>query len=196
MRVSGMILVAGVLQMASLAVWGAGAVPMKRYIDVANGVSFLYPAVWKSVKPDEYLQSFIQGTSGQPMVEVVFSPQGNLYEKTVLSGLAFLYFVVPETSEAACLKRGDLDGAATGAAQKVVIGGVAYTHVSVGDAATSHRLSSDVYATWRRGTCYLFEEDMRTMAPGVEEGKRDLTATEVRALQRHLDAVMQSVRLR
>ena len=56
-----------------------------------------------------------------------------------------------------------------------------------------HEISSEVYSTWRAGTCHLFEEDFMTLCPGVVEGTRGLTPRETRALQRHLDQIMQSV---
>jgi hypothetical protein len=68
-----------------------------------------------------------------------------------------------------------------------------YSHSSGGEGGMCHEISSDVYATWRAGTCYLFEEDFMTICPGVVEGTRGLTAQETRALQRHLDQIMQSV---
>jgi hypothetical protein len=57
-----------------------------------------------------------------------------------------------------------------------------------------HEAKQEVYRTYRNGNCYLFEGDMDTTCSGVVEGHRDLTATETRALMRHLNAIPQSIR--
>ena len=54
--------------------------------------------------------------------------------------------------------------------------------------------SQDAYATWRNGTCYLFEEQLDQIAKGTDDQKtRNLTAAETRALRRHLNDILRSI---
>jgi hypothetical protein len=66
------------------------------------------------------------------------------------------------------------------------------------DAAMCHGVKQEVFRTYRKsgegGTCYLFEGDMDTTCVGALDGQRALTATETRALMRHLNAIPQSIR--
>ena len=57
-----------------------------------------------------------------------------------------------------------------------------------------HGAKQEVYRTYRNGNCYLFEGDMERDCFGEVDGQRDLTATETRALMRHLNAIPQSIR--
>ena len=71
---------------------GSASVPMKSYTDEVGGVSLHYPAVWTFSKTaGSYFPSAI-APNGEPVQAVVsFSPQGNYYEHTTLTGLQFLY---------------------------------------------------------------------------------------------------------
>ena len=59
-----------------------------------------------------------------------------------------------------------------------------------------HEISANIYATYRNDVCHLFEQDFMTVCAGVQEGTRGLTPAETKALQHHLDAIMQSVTFR
>lgn len=57
----------------------------------------------------------------------------------------------------------------------------------------SHRLQFTLNSTWHSGECLVFEQDEATIAPFVQECKRELSMREEAALQRHLHAVFESV---
>ena len=171
----------------------AQSVPLSLFTDPGSGVSFHYPSVWKRVaRPETYIPPVVIQRGLQPAVDVEFSPQGNLYEKTNLSGLDFVYATAPTASAPECYKLGEVD---TGSVHKEVIQlrGIVYQHASGGGAGMCHEIGTQIYSTYREGVCHLFEQDIMTVCPGVQEGTRGLTATEMKALQHHLDAIMQSV---
>jgi hypothetical protein len=189
--------VAAAMLMPSLcAVAQQAHIPLSSYSNTSTGVAFQYPSVWKTVsKPDSMQQPFLFDQGLQPAVVLEFSPKGNLYEKTNLVGLDFVYATAPAASVAECYKLGEAD---SGAAEKEIITlrGVTYQRASGGDAGMCHQLSASIYATYHDGACHLFEQDFSTLCAGVQEGTRGLTSTEVDALHRHLDAIMQSVTFR
>jgi hypothetical protein len=171
-------------------------VPLTTYTDAANGVRFQYPAVWtRSSEVVAYLPSYLTMDGSTPTAVLQFSGKGNVYEKTNFDSLSFIYLAVPGKTQAECHELGEMKDENEKPPQTVVIHGVAYRHASGGDAGMSHDLSIELYSTWRSGTCLLFEEDLRNIAPGVIDGARALTPLEFHALQRHLDRIMQSVTL-
>lgn len=173
----------------------ATGVPTHDYTDTARGVRFSYPVVWTlTTSPSGYLPAAIQGDRVHIVQSVVFSPEGNLYEQTNLSGLAFTYALASVPDAAACSAFVTGNTEASGPATHTAIAGVPFTEIGGSDAGMSHQLVFTIDSTWRNGQCYLFERDEATIAPGVQEGKHPLTPQQDRALQRHLREVFESVR--
>ncbi len=172
---------------------------MAKYTDPEGDVSFEYPVVWKmDTAAKFYLPPHILVGGVLPRAQVIFWPAGNYYAKTTLTALVFAYVKVQTATQAAC------DAAAMGSipakAETVLINGVSFQHFDTGDAGMCHGADQHVYWTYRQsgrqagGSCYLFEGDMDTSCSGAYPGQRDLTETEKRALNRHLNAIPQSIR--
>jgi hypothetical protein len=70
-----------------------------------------------------------------------------------------------------------------------VVNGVGFAVGQVSDAGLSHGINGKVYATFRKGTCYLFEEDV---VGGDYVG--DVTPAQFRGFERHLSAIIRTVR--
>jgi hypothetical protein len=171
----------------------ATPVPMATYADPDGDVSFEYPAVWKTDNTQQfYAPTFILMGDRQARMQVVFSPEGNLYEKTTLLGLAFAYVKTVQPSLEACAAMAARD--APDRVETVTINGVSFQHTESEVAGMCHEAKQEIYRTYRNGNCYLFEGDMDTTCSGVAEGHRDLTTAETRALMRHLNAIAQSIR--
>jgi hypothetical protein len=175
----------------------SAAAQSSTYTDPKNGVSFQYPSVWTPVaNPADYTQSVVgENSSIKPAFVVEFSPKGNLYEHTNLTGLAYLYFVVPNSDIMACAKLGDLNMGEKPKPTKSTIHGVHFQHSKGGDAGMSHQLDSDAYSVYRNGVCFIFEEIFSNISQGVidDPGEHDLTSAQAKALQRHLDAITESI---
>lgn len=176
------------------------AADLVQYQDPAHGVTFDYPSLWRPPQ---------QGTSGaalaqpdfaqvapKPVITQMFTPAGTYYADTVLGSLSFSYTVVPHSTAAACAQ---LPGKAlqSPASRSVSYQGIPYTEATGGDAGMCHHLQATVDATFQGSSCYLFERDTVTTCPDTQSEKkpRPLTSQEQAALQRHLDAIMQSVRI-
>jgi hypothetical protein len=169
------------------------AVPMATYHDPAGDVSFDYPVVWKiDNAPQFYIPPFILQGDRKPRVQVVFSTAGNLYEKTTLHGLVFAYVKTSLPSWEVCAAMAV--SPMPDKVEPVVINGVSFEHFELEDAAMCHGVKQEVFRAYRDGTCYLFEGDMDTTCLGAVDGQRALSATETRALMRHLNAIPQSIR--
>ena len=125
---------------------------------------------------------------------VIFSPEGNLYAKTNLLGLAFSYATASVPSAAACRALIARNPSVGSSPTRMSVAGVPFTAAVGSDAGLSHEQVFTIDSTWFRGKCFLFERDEMTVAPGVQEGVHTLTAQQNRALQRHLREVFESVR--
>jgi hypothetical protein len=169
--------------------------PMKSYRDEVGGVSLRYPSVWTFSKTSgSYFPSAIAPNGELLQAVFSFSPQGNFYEHTTLTGLQFLYRrqqgVTRPECESILLANRD-----NGKLEHLTVHGVPFAHLATGEAGMMKSESQEAYATWRGGTCYLFEEQLDEIAQGVDDQKtQSLTAVEVRALRRHLDDILQSVK--
>ncbi len=175
------------------------AVPMVTYADAAGDVSFEYPVVWKLDNTAKfYLPPHILAGGVLPRAQVVFSPAGNYYAKTTLTALVFAYLKTETPTQAAC--NAAAIGSVPAQAETVAINGVTFRHFDTGDAGMCHGADQHVYWTYRQsdgqtgGSCYLFEGDMLTSCSGAYPGQRDLTESEKRALNRHLNGIPQSIR--
>ena len=174
---------------------GSASAPMKSYTDEVGGISLHYPALWTFSKISvSYFPSAI-APNGEP-VQAVFSlsPQGNYYEHTTLTGLRFLYRRLKAANRPECdsilLNNRDI-----GKLEHLTLHGVPFSHLATGEAGMMKAESQEAYATWRGGTCYLFEEQLDEIAKGTDDQKtRSLTAAETRALRRHLNDILQSVK--
>jgi hypothetical protein len=170
-----------------------GSTPLTQYTDPAHSVTFTYPSVWKQVKEfEDYSPPAVFRATGsankiKPAIVIQFTGAGNLYARTDLSVIAFQYGTVANSSPAACSKIAvDISEPAT-----TLIHGVRFRHGSESGGGAGHGIKWDVYTTYRSGVCYVFEEDFAT--DDVVDHERSLTKSEMKALHRHLDAIMQSV---
>ena len=177
------------------AVFGSAPRSMKSYTDEVGGISLHYPAVWTFSKTaGSYFSSAI-APSGEPVQAVFsFSPEGNFYEHTTLTGLQFLYRRQQAATRTECesilLSNRDL-----GRLEHLTLHGVPFSHLATGEAGMMKAESQEAYATWREGTCYLFEEHLDEISEGTDNQKtRGLTAAEIRALRRHLNDILRSVK--
>ncbi len=170
-------------------------VPTNGYADAEHGISFRYPTVWTTSHDTQgYLPSAILDTPGVHAKQTVtFAPLG-VYATTNLTNLNFTYALLRNATAQTCHDAVAKNQDSTGPVTTATVNGVPFTEISGGDAGMSHRLSITLDGTFRNGTCYLFERDEATIAPGVEQGKRTLTDAEERALQRHLRDIFQSIR--
>ena len=81
-----------------------------------------------------------------------------------------------------------------GKLEHLTLHGTPFAHLAAGEAGMTKAESQEAYATWRGGTCFLFEEQLDQIAKGTDDQKtRSLTAAEIRALRRHLNDILQSV---
>ena len=169
------------------------------YRDPAHGVSFQYPSVWRPASGTGYLGSpDFASVAPTPLVMQQFTSKGTYYAGTVLQALSFSYTVKQHSTQAECAS---LPGKALGnSADKPIsatYNGFRYTEDKGGDAGMCHHLSATVDTVLNGTTCYLFERDTMTGCPYTESRTRPrpLTASEQTALQRHLNAIMDSVQI-
>ena len=177
---------------------GQAPVPTESYSDPVGGVSFRYPRVWtRSTLGSSPFGAVIAPDAEHLTGALSFSPVGNYYAATTLTGLDFLYRRVAEPNHEACVNILTRNPSQSGdRPEQVTINGVRFVHVATGDAGMSKSVSQNAYVTYRSGTCYLFEEDIDEVGRGVVPGKnRSLTVQERKALRRHLAEVMSTVHL-
>lgn len=183
-------LISAVLFVTAMAAYAQNAT----YSDPKTGVTFQYPTVWVPYdKAPSYMGPSFTSETAQPRAAFTFTNDNNVYRKTLLLSLIFSYFVVPTTDNASCLKLAQDASGGDLKPNPVVIHGVSYQEVDGGDAGMCHEQASQIAITYRNNQCFVFERDFNTECVGADDTKRKLTAAENKALQRHLDAIMQSV---
>jgi hypothetical protein len=172
-------------------------VPMKTYTDPANGVTFQYPSAWvPTAQAPSYLgPSFTTGSDNPtvPQASFTFVSDGNLYAKTLLLSITFTYFAVPAKDAASCLQLAKNSTGSNTPAKSVTIHGLQFQEVDGSDAGMCHEQGNQIDVIYRNNQCFAFERDFNTECNGAGDHKRNLTAAENKALQRHLDTAMQSV---
>lgn len=175
---------------------------LKTFVDPKSGVTFRYPAQWSSGNDVAfYLGSLIlvptQPGNGPetPQANVGFNATepGSAYAGTNLNGVQFVYHVAPAAIADDCRKRILAVEDEKSKAVQATINGVTYSHFSSADAGLGHQASREIYGTFQEGRCYMFEEDIHYA--GMDNPK-SLTAPQLKHLRKHLDAIMQSVRIR
>ena len=170
------------------------ATPSKTFTDSVNGVSFTYPSVWTlSRQPSFYLPPLIVTPEIPAQAIAFFSPSGNLYSKTNLGGLEFTYVATPESTQASCLNRVTRNLNPGSRPKPVLINGTRFLHLHTEDAGLCHQARRDIYETFHDRSCLVLEAAFYTTCADPDDGIRQLTLEESRALSRHLDAVIQSV---
>jgi len=177
--------------------------PLKSYVDPQYGVSFQYPAEWKLDNGlGFYLGTQIllnpEGSSKGPDkaraivgFDRKLNAEGQYPDGVNLTGVEFVYLVLPKTDAAHCYARLGADANGWKRSQ-VVIAGVTYRRVQGGDAGLGHGATRDLYGTFREGRCYLFEGDIHTT---TGDNPKFLTGAPLQKLEGQIAAVMQSVRL-
>jgi hypothetical protein len=176
----------------------AHAPALKTFHDAKYGVTFRYPTRWFSGSEVQfYLGSEIlelkpDGGAKEPIAKLGFVVQqtNKTYSGTNLNGVQFVYNVIPQSTTEACRKR--VQDLAENPILQTTIRGVGYNHFAGGDAGLGHQASREIYSTFQKGHCYLFEEAIHTASMNEV---RPLDPAKLQALRNQLDAVMQSVHI-
>jgi len=176
---------------------------LTKYHDPVYGVSFTYPSEWKEdPKLGWYLGTDILHAFAtefevpHALAKVGFHNTGKgTYAGTMLDGVEFVYFVVPDITKDACYARLTVFLENTMAGRQpssAAIHGVRYLHFESGDGGLGHAAGRDIYAGYLEDRCYLFEAGIHS-EPGSD--RRILTKEQNNELRARLNAVMQSVQI-
>lgn len=167
------------------------------YRDPTSGVSFQYPTVWRpAIAGQSPIEPEFEQVAGKARITQEFLPDGNYYAPTVLRALMFSYTVKSGSSATACANVAER-ATPDAAVKQVTYGGVPFTEASGGDAGMCTHVQTQVDTALQGHECFVFERDFVTGCPFVKSktDPRPLTDKETAALQRHLDAIMQSVQI-
>jgi hypothetical protein len=174
----------------------AQSTALKTFHDAKYGVTFRYPAQWKSGQAVQfYLDSEVLGLNpdggeNDPIGKVGFVVgQSGPYAGTNLNGVQFVFNVIPRSTEEECRKR--VEAVANKPLLQTTVHGITYSHYSGGDAGLGHGASREIYSSFRDEHCYLFEESIHTVSM---DDPKSLNPAQWKHLRKELDGVMQSVR--
>jgi len=184
--------------------------PLKTYSDPARGVSFQYPASWEAATQFGYNPGALS-TDETKLVAgfgfVIEQGQGKRIDivdgNAFVEGFGIVYSAVPANNATACdgVARKLLDDQPSGKTKHVKFGGITYATYDGSQAGMNQPTEGTLYATFRRGTCFLFETDEATVTMAVFDEDDVSTRTAVaikpsRSISTHLLDVMKSVRIR
>ena len=172
------------------------------YQDAANGVSFQYPAAFHETKdvsdyfPPALLEmkgiTFHAKLAYSPTLELANSSQDQ-EASTDLGELAFLFATKHTPSAGTCYALiKDWDNADSGAPapKSVTFSGVTFHTAEVSDSGLSHFIEGKIYATYRTGTCFLFEQ----IVTGLDGYAGDVTDAQMKQIDAHMDAIAPTIR--
>ncbi len=170
------------------------------YHDTQHGVTFRYPSVWKPETEFGYNPGAL--SVAKPIAGFGFEEGGfprdaaiGPYTNSNVEGFGVVYAAVKASSAAACEERASsVAGDRAGSAKHAVFGKRSFSDREIGEAGMSQGTTGELYSTWARGTCYMFEIDL-AMALGMLEDEEPLTPVQKRAIWRHLTAIMKTVRI-
>jgi hypothetical protein len=171
------------------------ATRLKQFADADTGVSFRYPHNWQL------------NTAGRGSVEVDFTDlkvmprvavymehgDSSPYRNTTFVGAEFLYATRSIDSSKECSKLIFGEGANAKRQPPRVIDGVTFAHVKTMDAWTCHSVYEDLFATYRNGTCHLFDLATELECFGAVDGERLLTKGEMAQIEATLNDVLSTV---
>ena len=189
-------------------VWSLNSI----YTDRQHGVVFRHPSVWKAATQFGYHRpALVQQDLAQPVVGFAYMEGGfprdqivGPYSATNLEGFGFVYSVLSVASAVEC------EGKATSLAgnpmpddspaknprdSSVKIAGRLYRIYQTGGAGMSQSISGKLYATYSKGSCYLFETGVAVASPGVLVNIQALTPQQVQDINMHLWNMMETVRI-
>ena len=173
------------------------------YSDEEHGVTFRYPRMWRATMQFGYhppaLTMWLEPIAGFGYREGSF-PRSQLvgpYSATNLEGFGIVYSATPTASAVECEAKAssvsetsDADRAST-----VVFGGRSFSVRETSAQGMSQSTSGELYATYARPICYLFETDVSMASPEVVGVKQALTPAQLRFIHAHLLTIMKSVRI-
>jgi hypothetical protein len=166
--------------------------------DASTGVQFAYPSAWRPLQPGSQIGApELSAQMGLPRITEVFEPAHTDLGNTNLTGLLFAYAVKGGTDAESCNALGAKMLGGSKAGQETV-NGVTFSRMEGSDSGMCHQRSIVLDSAFRDGECYVFERDLDTACADVKgpgTGKA-LTQAQRQALQKQLDEVMNSVRLR
>ena len=167
---------------------------LMQFSDPGYGVTFRYPAQWNyGVGSGFYLNTSITSDANPPRGAVfVRSDEGfNPLPDTNFDGAEFVYTNRKAASIAEC--SASLHGDADRKLSARTIGNLQFVHAHAEDAGMCHQAQEDLYATYRSGTCYLFDLAVHTICPGVKDSSRAMTGSETARIQSTLEKILSSV---
>jgi hypothetical protein len=163
----------------------------KYFHDPATDVDFRYPAEWKlDSSLGDYIPVSILNVPGVRKAVAKVGVQG--IGNTALTSVQFVYAFAMTPNEERCHNLGSVAEESSNKAI-VIINGARYEKTSNGGSSAGHSADQIVYATFREGRCYLFDEFIASAGTLIEEGARRVSKATYAQIERQLEEVMQSV---
>ncbi|MGI4826617.1 MAG: hypothetical protein ACRYFU_00240 [Janthinobacterium lividum] len=179
-------------------VWSLNAT----YKDQQHGVSFSYPATWMATTQYAYHQPALsQSEDVKPIAGFGYSEGGfprdqivGPYSPTTIEGFGIAYSAVPAESESKCNDKA-ASLADKPSHRRVKILGRGYSVYGTSSAGMSQGISGDLYVTYVRPTCYLFEVNVAEVSIGVVDDLKQLTPKQTQELTDHLLKLVKTIHI-
>ena len=171
------------------------------YTDPQHNVTFRYPSTWEATTQFAYHPPALTQSEATPIAGFGYSEGGfprerivGPYTETNLEGVGIVYSAVPAASAAECMARA-ASLADSPRHSQVVFGQRSFSVYATGGAGMSQSIAGSLYTTYVGSICYMFETDVAVASPGALDNIKTLTPAQLRSIDRHLQDIMQSVRI-
>ncbi len=179
--------------------------PARMFHDGRYGISFQVPAGWNMTTRDGDVSTFrldarsaLSTTRMRSVANMSFNP----FPASTFSGALFYASVTPGLTAAQC--KGQAAGAAS--ATKAVsleprlvspaqVGGMAFDHGHDEHGGICTESRDEVYTALRKNGCYRFDLVINNFCGGDVSGVKDMTAKELDAVRKRLEAILTTVQL-
>jgi len=171
------------------------------YSDDQHGVTFRYPRIWESTTQFGYnpgaltlmtpnlTAGFGYSEDGFPRSQIV-----GPYSTTNLEGFGIVYLAISTASAFECeAKASSVSDVHQPTA--IVFGDRSFSVRETGESGMSQSTAGNLYATYARPTCYLFETDVALASPEVVGVIHALTPAQLRFINAHLLTIVKSIRI-
>ena len=172
------------------------AVPAARtFHDSKSGVSFQVPSGWNLSLKDREVSTFrmdapsaIRTTQMRALASIGFNP----YPESTFSGAFFYLSLTPHLAAVECERQATVSGQRT--ASMVPIGSLPFKHGYEEHGGVCTESRDEIYTATRNGSCYRFDLLINNFCGGDVSGVRDITAAQIEAVRRRLEAILATVR--
>jgi hypothetical protein len=164
------------------------------YTDPDHGVTFRYPSIWRAATQFGYIPPALSTLVEKPIAGFAYDHLMGPYTATNLQGFGIVYSAIPAADFAEC-KTFAASLSETPTRRTIVLGSRSFWVYETSEGAMMSVTSGNLYATYAKDTCYLFETGVAATSEKALDNVPPLPPAQHRSIDQHMLNIMKSVRI-